>query len=1707
MGSRGKDWVAAHAFGFVGTLLGLVAAYGSPAWADTCGELREHFSAFVQGSTAGESTHAGSCGGSEAGDFTLTFTAPRAGSYTFDTLGSSFDTVLYVRNSNNDELACNDDVEVGVHAWSRVAVTLGAGQTVQVVIDGFASQTGDFTLRVNADCPLPFRADARDLGSAPTWVVTGRTDCAAPVGNSPGCETAVWGPGVNFVYTAPFSGTFEFSTEGSEFDTLLSVRLGTCSGPELACNDDITTAEGGSGLSRVRVALSVGQSVVLVVAGKSTASGHFVLSGTGVPFTPTVTSTRTRTRTPTVTRTVTPSATPTNSPTFSPTRTHTPTPSSTPTASFTPTRRPSSTSTFTRSPTFTRTPTWSPTSKASATATATTTNTASPTFFPSASATPTPSPSASLTPAASGCCEFPAGTRPRCEILTADQCAARGGSVVWAAQCSPEGCLLPPAATATLTPTSTSSATATPSRRPTLTPVPTATPTFTPASVLVVSPSNVRPGALLTVSGRVPRGNRGVRLWFDSGGPWLTLANLRVDDAGAYASNVPLPSTVVPGHARLCAAATEPGLEAQDLVCADVTVEPLDTASLNVSVVVGGEPVPGARVYILGEDGSVVAVADTGATGVASFDAVASGVYGVRVVCNRSSSCASEVYVPPASIVLSPGARRTIVLRGVPPPAEIGMEWVGGLLLPGGLVAEPWPAGRLLLPAEPWMFPSLSGLGLPPLVVRFWAVPAVPPEWPVDLDFRIVASTGAIVSAGARWQASVYSRDPRWDFPAYVADLNVGALPAGDLALVIEPESGLPWRFPLFGEGLSRRWVLLAPQADAGVSAQAPDGVLHASALGRLLDSEWTWNLAVPYDSGRKIGWTGFVAADVSERWSADHTWHGTLRLQPVTTFGGRAGVASPSVSSLRGSNLSQAAYRVAAEIASEQCVDVVRSEATASFVIPYCEPCLPNEFEVPFRSSTCVGFTGELGVEANADLAPAGSLELTFPPLGWRSVEEPLGLCRARWWGLGRLGSKVSVLYDPTRSPAVFTEDGPCLAISERWESSLQCVGQNFRGPTLTWQSPLPCALPVPAEPGREHWNSPVPVLASNRFGQALLLWLEQVAGAPRSATALAWGEIGRNDSLQPRGVLGAGGGPSDSPTICSLDEGAFLGVWVQSALSWEAAAQATEGLVHASAELVSAVWENGAWSEPTYVTHDAVADGRPVLVARDGGADLFWLRAENSALPGRASVYAARYERGSGWAVQGPIFAESDGLVRDLTATKVSDGTVVVAWIEDRGAHGRRVLVNRRVGEVWRSSETVPLPDEVRPSVVRLVERAATPTLLIRAVSPETLGPGGDLYVARSQPDGWWVQKILPRRRVDEFWAVEREQGIAIFFRELAGGSADAGNGDLWAALVRDSTVFGPLRMTVDGAGHSSPVGLADDEENVVIADVHRRLPEDPPRVALHRWSLRPDLAIEAVRREAVSAEGQAQLSPGEERATVRIVNRGLEPVTSPFVVRLRAQGEVVAEQRIDRTLAVAEGAELVFDVREPPAGSQEWIVTVDEDNTIAESNKDNNLQRVPLRPEAPVVTGYTANEATGEMVVEWLPVLRARQYRVYRKSPVSSSFELWTVTTGTEVRDARVAGTEEMVYRVTAVDAAGRESEPSSSVVVTRPPAAPTCTGDCDGNDAVTIDELLLGVNIALELRMLRECPVFDATGDRAVTVDEILLAVSNALNGCP
>jgi hypothetical protein len=64
----------------------------------------------------------------------------------------------------------------------------------------------------------------------------------------------------------------------------------------------------------------------------------------------------------------------------------------------------------------------------------------------------------------------------------------------------------------------------------------------------------------------------------------------------------------------------------------------------------------------------------------------------------------------------------------------------------------------------------------------------------------------------------------------------------------------------------------------------------------------------------------------------------------------------------------------------------------------------------------------------------------------------------------------------------------------------------------------------------------------------------------------------------------------------------------------------------------------------------------------------------------------------------------------------------------------------------------------------------------------------------------------------------------------------------------------------------------------------------------------------------------------------------------------------------------------------------------------------------------------------------------------------------------------------------------------------------PAPGVCVGDCNEDGSVTVDEILIGVNLILRQASLSSCGLFDTDGNAEVTIDELLRSIQFLLNGC-
>ena len=133
------------------------------------------------------------------------------------------------------------------------------------------------------DCMDPeCTIDPLCLPTCPERSLGSRTGASLATGTTVGqgndqmasCGGGGRGPDVTFGWTAPRTATYVFDTMGSTFDTVLHLKTGDCTGPELACDDDA----GAGTSSLITRTITAGTRLVIVVDSFNTMGGMFVLS-------------------------------------------------------------------------------------------------------------------------------------------------------------------------------------------------------------------------------------------------------------------------------------------------------------------------------------------------------------------------------------------------------------------------------------------------------------------------------------------------------------------------------------------------------------------------------------------------------------------------------------------------------------------------------------------------------------------------------------------------------------------------------------------------------------------------------------------------------------------------------------------------------------------------------------------------------------------------------------------------------------------------------------------------------------------------------------------------------------------------------------------------------------------------------------------------------------------------------------------------------------------------------------------------------------------------------------------------------------------------------------------------------------------------------------------------------------------------------------
>jgi subtilisin family serine protease len=222
----------------------------------------------------GEPNHGGNPGGRSVW---WRLNVPSSGALKIDTFGSNFDTTLGVYSgtsvNNLAVLASNDDAGNGLQ--SQVFLSVFAGTTVYIAIDGFAGDSGSIALSV--DFTVAERPENDDFAQALSLSglpvsTTGNNQNATKEQGEPNHGGQPGGTSVWWRWVSSDSGTISIDTFGSDFDTLLAVYTGTALNNlvTVTSNDDADT----SLQSRVTFLATAGTAYYLAVDGYGGAQGN-----------------------------------------------------------------------------------------------------------------------------------------------------------------------------------------------------------------------------------------------------------------------------------------------------------------------------------------------------------------------------------------------------------------------------------------------------------------------------------------------------------------------------------------------------------------------------------------------------------------------------------------------------------------------------------------------------------------------------------------------------------------------------------------------------------------------------------------------------------------------------------------------------------------------------------------------------------------------------------------------------------------------------------------------------------------------------------------------------------------------------------------------------------------------------------------------------------------------------------------------------------------------------------------------------------------------------------------------------------------------------------------------------------------------------------------------------------------------------------------
>ncbi len=188
---NGPSSINDYAFGTPATSPPATNVTGNDTFAEAydLGDAATSWQSFTGTTCDAVNDYTASCGATDSGDRTFTFTISTRTTITISTLGSTYDTLISLRNAGRVEVACDDDG--GFSVTSELVVTLNPG-IYFVVVAGYGTACGDFQLTVGnpstnpaaSGYPVTWAQTVDALSTAGIGVVTIQSGAGAGMGDA-----------------------------------------------------------------------------------------------------------------------------------------------------------------------------------------------------------------------------------------------------------------------------------------------------------------------------------------------------------------------------------------------------------------------------------------------------------------------------------------------------------------------------------------------------------------------------------------------------------------------------------------------------------------------------------------------------------------------------------------------------------------------------------------------------------------------------------------------------------------------------------------------------------------------------------------------------------------------------------------------------------------------------------------------------------------------------------------------------------------------------------------------------------------------------------------------------------------------------------------------------------------------------------------------------------------------------------------------------------------------------------------------------------------------------------------------------------------------------------------------------------------------------------------------------------------------------------